>query len=269
MNTNRFLKFSSALLLAIVLLALTASTAGAQTDPPPDDMFSPVTSIIRDLAESGIRFMVFLSAFIFIASVVLGAARGSIGTAIGNQMQATSGVMTAIGAVLALIVFLLSVPIANRIVDTLTENLMAEVGGSLAGSVASAAAIPEGGNGGGGGGDVELNRVFEIPALQEVIINFFTSLIRGAIALGTIAFVVAVALGGLDTQIGTLMGGGMMASRGIMRIIAATVAVIFLFISYPLSRVILDTVVPQILSNGVQVPIPDTGSLFLLKGLLF
>ena len=73
--------------------------------------------------------------------------------------------------------------------------------------------------------------------------------------LGYTILIIAVALGGLDTQLGSLFGGGMQTSRGIMRIISAVAAVIFLFISYPLATAILNNIVPRIVS-GISIETP-------------
>ena len=103
--------------------------------------------------------------------------------------------------------------------------------------------------------NLDATRFLEIPELQESITSVAISIVRAAIGIGTIAFVVAVVLGALDTQIGTLLGGGQMASRGMMRAISAVGAVIFLFISYPLADALLRGLVPRILT-GISINLP-------------
>lgn len=233
---------------SIFLPAHLALAAPSADDPDPDDMFNPVVEMLKDLAVGVIRFIVYLSGIIFILTMVIGAMRGSLGTALGNQMQASQGVMTAIGAVAALILMLVSLPVANMIVDNLSDRFVSEIKMEIN-------TVDLVGEGDGSYGSADLEHVLENDALQETITNFAISIVKGAIGVGTIAFIIAVALGGLDAQIGTLMGGGMQTSRGIMRIISSVAAVIFLFVSYPLATLILQNAVPRIL-QGISINTP-------------
>jgi hypothetical protein len=211
-------------------------------------MFNPVIDLLKEMAVGGIRFVVYLSGIIFILTVVIGAMKGSIGTAIGSQTQASQGVMTAIGAVASLILMLVSIPLANTIVSNLTERFVSEITMDI-----NAADLI--GEGGGEYDQVNLDQMLGNQALQGTISSFAVSIVKAAIGIGTIAFVIAVALGGLDTQLGSLFGAGMQTSRGIMRIISSVAAVIFLFVSYPLATAILNNIVPKIIS-GISIQTP-------------
>lgn len=249
MSVIIFLAAASALVLSVVLIPASPVHAGTVVDEPnPDDMFNPVIVLLKDMAVSGIRFVVYLSGIIFILTVVIGAMKGSLGTAIGNQSQASQGVMTAIGAVASLILMLVSIPLANTIVSSLTERFVSEISMDV-----NAAELV--GEGSGEYAEADLTHVLENQALQETISSFAVSIVKAAIGVGTIAFIIAVALGGLDTQLGSLFGGGMQTSRGIMRIISSVAAVIFLFISYPLATAILNNIVPRIVS-GISIETP-------------
>ena len=239
---------ASAALSVLVIPPITAQAAAASDEIDPNDMFNPVIELLKDMAVGGIRFVVYLSGIIFILTMVIGAMKGSLGTALGNQVQASQGVMTAIGAVASLILMLISIPLANTIVSNLTERFVSEIKMEI-----NAADLVGEGSGEYGGGD--LGHVLENQALQETISSFAASIVKAAIGIGTIAFIIAVALGGLDTQLGSLLGGGMQTSRGIMRIISSVAAVIFLFISYPLATAILNNLVPRIIS-GISIETP-------------
>ncbi|MBN2500826.1 MAG: hypothetical protein JXB38_08620 [Anaerolineales bacterium] len=253
MDTHTRIKIGLALVLVLgALLAVpverTLAADGAAPLADEGDLFDPLVEIIRELATGFLRFVVFLSGVIFIVSMVVSAARGSIGSAIGSQLQVSQGVMNAILAVAALVFVMVSIPLGNKIVDTLTEKLMQEVtmeinAAELAGTAGSA----------GAAGD--LQQVLEIEALQDTITDFALSVVKAAIGVGVTAFIVAVALGGLDTQFGTLLGGSQQVSKGIMRVIGAVGAVIFLLVSYPLANTILRAVVPKVLT-GITIPTP-------------
>ena len=235
------------ILVLIILLVLPLQAVSAQeTDPPPgapgdalDSALEPVTALVRDVALSIIKFITFLGGVIFVITVVVGAARGTLGTALGNQMQASQGVMALIMGGAALVLMLVAVPLANNLLEMLVEKLLTPEAMvipdivSLAGSPDAASSSPE--------------DLLQIPALQNMITDIALVVVRVMITLGSTAFVVSVMLGALDTQIGHLFGGGMLASRGIMRIITSVGAVALLILSFPLSKWILNALVPLIL----------------------
>ena len=92
---------------------------------------------------------------------------------------------------------------------------------------------------------IDPRNVLQIPELQQTIEDLAFAAIRFALLLGIIATVAATFLGAFDTQLGSLFGGGMLASRGIMRIIAALGQLIILVISLPLAKMLLGVLVPR------------------------
>ena len=252
-NPRNFVRIAILMALFLATLLPTSSVFADEGTPPGDpDMFAPVVDIFSDFAKGIIKGVVYLSGLVFIISVVFGASKGSIGSAIGNQMQVSEGVMKAISAVIALIFMLVAVPVANQVISNLEERVQ----GQITDDIANLDITKMAGSGGSGSGSGDLSDVFMMPELQDVITGYVISIVKALIGVGTIAFVVAVALGAFDTQLGVLLGGGMLASKGIMRVMTAVMAVIFLFISYPLSTQLLTVLVPKILV-GIEINTPN------------
>jgi len=253
-NTRK--KLVMALFIALLFsIFLPAGSVLAESNQPPagaDDLFTPVTDIFGEFAKGIIKGLVYLGGLVFILSVVIGASKGSIGTAIGNQLQVGEGVMKAITATIALIFMLIAVPLANRIVSTLEDRVQGQIQADIANLDINTLA----GSGGSSVGSGEISDVLMMPELQEVITGYVISAVKALITIGVIAFVVAVAMGAFNTQIGVLLGGGMLASKGISTVMAAVGGVIFLFISYPLATKILQVLVPKVLV-GIEIETPD------------
>ncbi len=207
-----------------------------------DRAVEPVTTLVRDIAMSIVKFLTFAGGVIFVMTVVLGAAKGSLGSAIGNRMQVSEGLMALIMGGGALLLMLMAVPLANNLLEMLVERLLTpetlDIPNIL--EMAGAEAVT---------GATRPDELLQIPVLQDTIVEIAITVIRVAISLGTTAFIVAVVTGALDTQLGTMMGGGMMAGRGLSKIITSVAAVVILLISFPLSRLILETLVPRVLPS--------------------
>ena len=242
------------LFIAIVVVTLFAFPSGVAfaegEDPPSDNMFKPAIDLIKDMSIGILRFIVFFGGIVFIITVVMSATRGSLGTALGNQLQTSRAIIGALSGVAALIFMLIAIPMANTIINKVADKTAANL--SEEDLLALTANIPEGNV---EVGDVDLQTFLEVPALQGTIASFAISIIKALIAIGTIAFVVAVALGALDTQLATALGGTGLAGKGIMRVISAVAAVVFLFLSYPLAEMILRNLIPKVL-NGVSIDLP-------------
>jgi hypothetical protein len=253
--SKKALLFTLLLLLSLAWLAFPGPTFAQDPGPGPggvgedlDGTVDTVLDFIRQITLSALRFGLFLSGLIFLVAVVWGAARGSIATAIGNRMQASAGIVTAIMAVGTLVLVLISVPLVNVIAGTLTdqfltpENLRMDVAGLVEGT------------GQGAGAPVDLENVFQIPELQTTIEDLAFSAIRFALGLGILASIVATFLGAFDTQLGSLFGGGMLAGRGIMRMMAAVGQLVVLVISLPIAKLILSVLVSRLVNLDLSLP---------------
>lgn len=252
--TKRALFISILLIVTLIWLA-TPFPALAQ-DPGPgggvgDDLnitIDTVLDFIRQITLSALRFGLFLSGLIFLVAVVWGAARGSIATAIGNHLQASAGIVTAIMAVGTLVLVLISVPLVNLIAATLTDQFLTPENLRL-----DVAQLVEG-SGQGGSAPVDLENIFQIPELQDTLEDLAFGAIRFALGLGILASIIATFLGAFDTQLGSLFGGGMLASRGMMRMIAALGQLMVLVISLPLAKMILSVLVPRLVNLDLTLP---------------
>jgi hypothetical protein len=244
------------ILLIVILIWLAAPFPVLAQDPGPgggvgDDLNTTIDTVldfIRQITLSALRFGLFLSGLIFLVAVVWGAARGSIATAIGNHLQASAGIVTAIMAVGTLVLVLISVPLVNLIAATLTDQFLTPENLRL-----DVAQLVEG-SGQGGSAPVDLENVFQIPELQDTLEDLAFGAIRFALGLGILASVIATFLGAFDTQLGSLFGGGMLASRGMMRMIAALGQLMVLVISLPLAKMILSVLVPRLVNLDLTLP---------------
>jgi hypothetical protein len=207
-----------------------------------DDAIEPVTDLVKDIAMSIIKFLTFIGGVIFVLTVVIGAAKGTLGSALGNRMQVSSSLMALLMGGGSLLLMLLAVPLANNLLEMLVDRLLVDEAMNIPNIVEMAGAE-------GIQASTNPEELLQIPALQEMITDISITIIRVVITIVTIAFVVAVAFGALDTQIGTLLGGGQMVSQGLTRIIGSVAGVIFLILSFPLSKWMLSALVPKILPS--------------------
>lgn len=242
--------------LFLILLLNPANTAYAQ-DPGPGDggvsgeldtTVDTVVFFIRDLTLSILRFGLFLSGLVFLVTVVWGSARGSLATAIGSHMQASAGLVTAMMAIGTLVLVLVAVPLTNVISRALMdqfltpENLRMDVAGLINNTD------------GAGAGSADPATIMQIPELQTTVEDLAFSAIRFALGLGVVATIAATFSGAFDTQLGSLFGGGMLAGRGILRIVAALGQLIILVISLPIAKMILGVLVPRLVNLSIELP---------------
>jgi len=111
---HRYISQSISALLALTLVLIhTAVPVAAQTPEPPgmESAVEPITTLVHDMAISLIKLLTFLGGVIFVVTVVVGAARGTLGSALGNQMQASQGIMSLIMGAAALVLMLLVVAV--------------------------------------------------------------------------------------------------------------------------------------------------------------
>jgi hypothetical protein len=209
-----------------------------------------VVGFIRDVTLSALRFGLFLSGIVFLVSVVWGSARGSLATAIGNHTQASSGIITAIMAVGTLILVLVAVPLTNSITQTLLNKFLTP--SSLQMNVGQL--VSQASQSTGSAAPVDPKNILQIPELQQTIEDLAFGAIRFALGVGVIATVAATFLGAFDTQIGALFGGGLMASRGMLRIFAALGQLIILVLSLPLAKMLLAVLVPRLVNLTIPTP---------------
>ena len=87
-----------------------------------------------------------------------------------------------------------------------------------------------------------------------MISTFVLALIRVMIGVGGALFVVAVASGAFDAQLGNVIGNSMATSRGYARILTTGAAILFLVLSLPLSKQLVDVLVPKFLAGGINIP---------------
>jgi hypothetical protein len=99
-----------------------------------------------------------------------------------------------------------------------------------------------------------MDEALQLDPVQEVVADFVLALIRVLIGAGVALFTVAVATGAFDAQLGNVLGNSLAVSRGYARIIGAAAAVLFLILAMPLSKALVDVLVPDLLAGGVQIP---------------
>ena len=248
-------KFASmtivALVIVIALLVFTPQPAYAAPvldGEGPGELsgaFDDVLVFLRGIAQSVIKFLISIGGVIFTVGFVWSAARGSLGQAIGNTLQTSKAVVGAISAVFAFIFLLSSFRIGTYLSVTITDRFISP--DKFVMLDASELASGDG----GGVGDVAPEDVLQSPEIVEVITDFAVAVVRFMIGLGSLAFFVALVRGAFDAQLGSLLGGGQMASAGISRAFGAVAAFLFLIASYSLSQTLISTLVPRLLSKVV------------------
>ncbi len=183
---------------------------------------------------------------LFTLGVVRGAFDGLLGNTLGNVFTTTDGVYRAIGAVVAFLVLLFGVAFAGDFVEFLADRFLARESMAL-----PVVEVPEGGP---SPTPTTVEEALQLDPVQEVVSTFVVALIRLMLGIGGALFVVAVATGAFDAQLGNVIGNAMATSRGYSRIIGAAAAVLFLILSMPLSQELVDVLVPRLLAGGIQIP---------------
>lgn len=234
-------------LIAATLFFVSYDTASAQGLAQEGDLtnaFDFVLEYLTGITQSVIGFIVFLGGVVFTVAFVLSATRGSIGQAIGNTMQVSNSIVTALTALIAFIFMIASFRIAVSVSQSLTDEFLSGENfdiidvSSLEGDESAADyATPE--------------EVLQSAELQSIFIDFAGGVIKFLIGVGTLAFFIGVVKGAFDTQLGALIGGGHMASLGITRAFGALASFVFLISSFAISQAMINSLVPRLLTNIV------------------
>jgi hypothetical protein len=165
---------------------------------------------------------------------------------LGIAFTASSGLYRSIGSVVAFVVLLFGVGFSRSFVEFLADRFLSEEAMAL-----PVVQVPEGGP---PGVPMTMDEALQLDPVQEVVANFVLALIRVMIGAGVALFTVAVATGGFDAQLGNILGNSLAVSRGYARIIGPAAAVLFLILAMPLSKAMVDVLVPDLLAGGVRIP---------------
>jgi hypothetical protein len=234
------------IVLAVAALLLGVSANHAFADEGITGAFDEITELIVDIATAVVRLILIVSGALFTLGVVRGAFDGVLGSALGNAFTASAGIYRAVGAVVAFVVLLFGVGFSRNFVEFLAERFLSEENMSLP--------VVQVAEGVAGGSPLSMEEALQLDPVQEVLSDFVLALIRVMIGAGVALFTVAVATGAFDAQLGNIIGNSLAVSRGYSRIIGAAAAVLFLILSMPLSKALVDSLVPNLLAGGVQIP---------------
>lgn len=244
MTTARVSKILSTLVLLTIVLGMPHGKAYADDGIP--NAFDDVIDLVKDIATAIVRLLLVVGGGLFTLGVVRGAFDGLLGTTLGNVFTSTDGVYRAIGAVVAFVILLFGVAFASDFVEFLADRFLAADSMSL-----PVVEVPDGAQ---GPPPTNVEEALQLDPVQEVVSTFVLALIRVMIGVGGALFVVAVATGAFDAQLGNVIGNAMATSRGYSRIIGAGAAILFLVLSMPLSKELVDVLVPKLMAGGIQIP---------------
>ena len=232
----------------VLVLALMASFAQGRAfaDDGIPGAFDDIVQLVKDIATAIVRLILIVSGGLFTLGVVRGAFDGVLGSVLGNAFTASSGLYRSIGAVVAFVVLLFGVGFSRSFVEFLADRFLSDEAMAL-----PVVVVPEGSP---GAAPMTMDEALQLDPVQEVVANFVLALIRVMIGAGVALFTVAVATGAFDAQLGNIIGNSLAVSRGYARIIGAAAAVLFLILSMPLSKALVDVLVPDLLAGGVQIP---------------
>ena len=236
----------AAAVLLILALMLSFAQGRAFADDGIPDAFDDIVELVKDIATAIVRLILIVSGGLFTLGVVRGAFDGVLGSVLGNAFTASSGLYRSIGAVVAFVVLLFGVGFSRSFVEFLADRFLSDEAMAL-----PVVVVPEGSL---GAAPVSMDEALQLDPVQEVVANFVLALIRVMIGAGVALFTVAVATGAFDAQLGNIIGNSLAVSRGYARIIGAAAAVLFLILSMPLSKALVDVLVPDLLASGVQIP---------------
>jgi hypothetical protein len=232
----------------VLILALMASFAQGRAfaDDRIPGAFDDIVELVKDIATAIVRVILIVSGGLFTLGVVRGAFDGVLGSVLGSSFSASSGLYRSIGAVVAFVVLLFGVGFSRSFVEFLADRFLSEEAMAL-----PVVQVPEGG---APGAPMTMDEALQLDPVQGVVADFVLALIRVMIGAGVALFTVAVATGAFDAQLGNVLGNSLAVSRGYARIIGAAAAVLFLILAMPLSKALVDVLVPDLLAGGVQIP---------------
>jgi hypothetical protein len=232
----------------VLILALMASFAQGRAfaDDGIPGALDDIVELVKDIATAIVRVILIVSGGLFTLGVVRGAFDGVLGSVLGNAFTASSGLYRSIGALVAFVVLLFGVGFSRNFVEFLADRFLSEEAMAL-----PVVQVPEGGP---PGAPMTMDEALQLDPVQKVVADFVLALIRVMIGAGVALFTVAVATGAFDAQLGNILGNSLAVSRGYARIIGAAAAVLFLILAMPLSKALVDVLVPDLLAGGVQIP---------------
>ena len=233
-------------IVLVFMLSLVAAHGTAQAADGIPNAFDDVIVLVKEIATAVVRLLIAVGAGLFILGVVRGAFDGLLGTTLGNVFTSTDGVYRAIGALTAFAILLAGVAFSSNFVEFVADRFLNANSMSLpVVDVPSGTHAPP---------PATVEEALQLDPVQEVISTFVLALIRVMIGVGGALFVVAVASGAFDAQLGNVIGSSMSTSRGYSRILAAGAAILFLILSFPLSKELVGALVPKLLAGGIHIP---------------
>lgn len=235
-----------AVVLVILALALALAQGKVYADDGIPGAFDELVELVKDIATAIVRLILIISGGLLTLGVVRGAFDGVLGSVLGNAFTASSGLYRAIGAVVAFVVLLFGVGFSGSFVEFLADRFLSEEAMAL-----PVVGLPESAP---STAPPTVEEALQLDPVQEVVADFVLALIRVMIGVGTALFTVAVTTGAFDAQLGNILGNSLAVSRGYSRILGAAAAVLFLILAMPLSRALVDILVPDLLAGGVQMP---------------
>lgn len=244
MGRSRYLKLLWVVLLATLMLGVGHVTAYAGDGI--QDAFDEIIELIKDIGTAVVRLLLIVSGGLFMLGMVRGAFDGVLGSVLGNAFTASSGLYRSIGAVAAFVVLLFGVGFSRTFVEFLADRFLSSEQLAL-----PAVEVPEGGQ---ETAPANIEEALQLQPVQEVVGDFVLALVRLLVGSGVALFTVAVATGAFDAQLGNIIGNSLAVSRGYSRIIGAAAAVLFLILSMPLSKALVEALVPNLLAGGVNIP---------------
>jgi hypothetical protein len=232
--------------LVILTLALALAQGKAYADDGIPGAFDELVELVKDIATAIVRLILIVSGGLVTLGVVRGAFDGVLGSVLGNAFTASSGLYRAIGAVVAFVVLLFGVGFSGSFVEFLGDRFLDEEAMAL-----PVVEVPESAP---STTPPTVEEALQLDPVQEVVADFVLALIRVMIGIGVALFTVAVTTGAFDAQLGNILGNSLAVSRGYSRILGAAAAVLFLILSMPLSRGLVDILVPDLLAAGIRMP---------------
>jgi hypothetical protein len=254
MNKRRIGRVLFSFTLVLLLLICTSGIVHAQDGDGGEDSgvglaLDQIGTLVADISTAVVRFLLIIGIGVFILAVVRGGFDGVLGSVIGNQMTAGAGLYRALAAVVALLVMLFGVSFAGTFVSWVAGEI--DIQAAAQGLPASISVIQDAPSGASdpSSAELDLDQALQLTLVQDMVSDAVFKIIRFLLGIGVAVFMVAVVRGGLDAQLGNLIGNQMAVSRGYQRILGAAGAVLFLLLSLPLARALVDTLVPQFITH--------------------
>jgi len=112
--------------LLIVLLLLPGSPAAAQGGDPPDDAADTLISIFMDLGKLAIKVLYALMFVVFAVGMVKSGLGAQAAQAFGATTRVSAEMLNLAGGIVIFVIGLLTLPIANMIIDRVSEGMFTD-----------------------------------------------------------------------------------------------------------------------------------------------